>query len=297
MTAEAYRPEEVELRWQRRWQEASATQRSSDGPRFYLLEMFPYPSGRIHMGHVRNYTIGDVLARYLAAKGYEVLHPMGWDAFGLPAELAAIKHGTPPARWTKNNIDVMRAQLIRMGFSYDWRREIATCAPEYYRWEQLFFIQMLERNLAYRKSARVNWCDQCGTVLANEQVDGVECWRGHSPVRQRELDQWFLRITDYAEELLDGLSRLQHWPEKVLTMQRNWIGRSPGLEIDFRVLRGRIRCTARRSSAWRSSIRSCRGLPRDRTERVRSRPLSNESRRRSRTRDPRERKGYSPGIT
>jgi leucyl-tRNA synthetase len=236
MTAEAYKPEEIELRWQQRWQAASAEERSTKGSRFYLLEMFPYPSGRIHMGHVRNYTIGDVLARYLTAKGYQVLHPMGWDAFGLPAELAAIKHGTPPARWTKNNIDVMRAQLIRMGFSYDWRREIATCAPEYYRWEQLFFIQMLEHDLAYRKSARVNWCDQCGTVLANEQVDGVECWRGHSPVRQRELDQWFLRITRYAEELLQGLDRLQHWPEKVLTMQRNWIGRSPGLEIDFQVV-------------------------------------------------------------
>jgi leucyl-tRNA synthetase len=231
---EPYKPQEIELKWQARWDATGASRPRGDGPAFYLLEMFPYPSGRIHMGHVRNYTIGDVLARFLIARGHRVLHPMGWDAFGLPAEQAAIKHGVPPERWTKSNIETMRGQLRRMGFSYDWTREIATCDPSYYRWEQRFFVQMLERDLAYRKSAKVNWCDQCGTVLANEQVDGDECWRGHRPVRQRELEQWFFRITRYAEELLSGLDDLADgWPEKVLTMQRNWIGRSEGAEIQF----------------------------------------------------------------
>ncbi len=233
---EAYKPQEIELKWQARWDAAPHARPSGDGEPFYLLEMFPYPSGRIHMGHVRNYTIGDVLARFLVARGRRVLHPMGWDAFGLPAEQAAIKHGVPPERWTKSNIATMREQLRRMGFSYDWTREIATCDPTYYRWEQLFFIQMLERDLAYRKNAKVNWCDECGTVLANEQVDGDECWRGHRPVRQRELEQWFFRITRYADELLSGLDDLVGgWPERVLTMQRNWIGRSEGAEIDFEV--------------------------------------------------------------
>jgi len=232
---EAYDPSAIERRWQRRWQESNAGRARGDGEPYYLLEMFPYPSGRIHMGHVRNYTIGDVLARYHAARGRRVLHPMGWDAFGLPAEQAAIKHGVAPAKWTRENIETMREQLARMGFSYDWSLELATCDPEYYRWEQLFFVRMLERDLAYRKSARVNWCDECGTVLANEQVDGEQCWRGHSPVRQRELDQWFLRITRYADELLEGLSELEGWPEKVVTMQRNWIGRSTGVEIDFEI--------------------------------------------------------------
>lgn len=229
----SYDPTAIELRWQQRWHRSGAAKPRGDGPPFYLLEMFPYPSGRIHMGHVRNYTIGDVLARFHSARGLRVLHPMGWDAFGMPAEQAAIKHGVPPAQWTHENIEAMRKQLQRMGFSYDWERELATCDPEYYRWEQLFFIEMLERGLAYRKSAKVNWCDQCGTVLANEQVDGEECWRGHSPVRQKQLDQWFLRITAYADELLDGLDCLDGWPEKVVTMQRNWIGRSTGVEIEF----------------------------------------------------------------
>jgi len=236
MSIDTYDPRAVELRWQGRWEDAGAYKPSGGGEPFYLLEMFPYPSGRIHMGHVRNYTIGDVLARFHSSRGRSVLHPMGWDAFGLPAEQAAIKHGVPPARWTRENIETMRRQLKRMGFSYDWDREVATCEPEYYRWEQLFFIQMLERDLAYRKTARVNWCDQCGTVLANEQVDGDQCWRGHSPVRQKELEQWFLRITRYAEELLAGLDELGGWPEKVVTMQRNWIGRSTGAEIDFEVV-------------------------------------------------------------
>ncbi len=229
----AYDPKAIELAWQDRWARTGAARARGEGEPFYLLEMFPYPSGRIHMGHVRNYTIGDVLARFHAARGRKVLHPMGWDAFGLPAEQAAIKRGVPPAKWTRENIDTMREQLRRMGFSYDWDRELATCEPDYYRWEQLFFVRMLERDLAYRKSARVNWCDECGTVLANEQVDGDECWRGHSPVRQRELDQWFLRITRYADELLSGLDGLDGWPEKVVTMQRNWIGRSTGVEVDF----------------------------------------------------------------
>lgn len=236
--SEVYDPREIEERWQRIWDETGAMSTPEDGKPFYLLEMFPYPSGRIHMGHVRNYTIGDVLARYLTLRGYSVLHPMGWDAFGMPAEQAAIKNNTAPAIWTRANIETMRGQLRKMGFSYDWRREIATCDPSYYRWEQLFFIRMLEKGLAYRKIAKVNWCGECGTVLANEQVDGEECWRGHTPVRQRELDQWFLRITDYADELLEGLNELDGWPEKVVTMQRNWIGRSTGVEIDFQIENG-----------------------------------------------------------
>ncbi len=233
---DAYNPEEIEARWQRRWAEAPAMDEGNAGeeaPCFYLLEMFPYPSGRIHMGHVRNYTIGDVMARFLRARGYRVLHPMGWDAFGLPAETAAIQRGVAPAKWTYENIEAMRVQLRRMGFSYDWKRELATCHPGYYRWEQLFFLQMLEKGIAYRKKAVVNWCEQCGTVLANEQVEGEQCWRGHRPVTQKEIDGWFLRITAYADELLDGLDTLEGWPEKVRTMQRNWIGRSYGVQIAF----------------------------------------------------------------
>ena len=233
---ERYEAGDLETRWQKRWEAAAAApQAQGEGPHFYLLEMFPYPSGRIHMGHVRNYTIGDVLARFLRARGFQVMHPMGWDAFGLPAETAAIQRGVQPADWTYENIATMREQLRRMGFSYDWWREIATCHPGYYRWEQMFFLQMLERGLAYRKKAVVNWCEQCGTVLANEQVDDDQCWRGHRPVQQKELDGWFLRITAYADELLAGLDGLTGWPEKVRTMQRNWIGRSEGVEMNFRV--------------------------------------------------------------
>ena len=225
---------EIETRWQARWEAAANTPVApGDGPAFYLLEMFPYPSGRIHMGHVRNYTIGDVLARFMRARGFQVMHPMGWDAFGLPAETAAIQRGVQPADWTYENIATMRQQLRRMGFSYDWWRELATCHPGYYRWEQLFFLQMLEKGLAYRKKAVVNWCEQCGTVLANEQVEDDQCWRGHRPVTQKELDGWFLRITAYADELLAGLDGLTGWPEKVRTMQRNWIGRSEGVEMSF----------------------------------------------------------------
>jgi leucyl-tRNA synthetase len=253
---ERYAAGAIEARWQEKWEAASAVERQpvdlarvaqqsasagdpaarAEGKKpFYLLEMFPYPSGRIHMGHVRNYTIGDVLARFMRARGLDVMHPMGWDAFGLPAETAAIQRGVQPADWTYENIATMRQQLRRLGFSYDWWREIATCHPGYYRWEQLFFLQMLEKGLAYRKKAVVNWCEQCGTVLANEQVEDDQCWRGHRPVIQKELDGWFLRITAYADELLAGLDTLSGWPEKVRTMQRNWIGRSEGVEMSFRI--------------------------------------------------------------
>jgi leucyl-tRNA synthetase len=205
-------------------------------PKYYLLEMFPYPSGRIHMGHVRNYTIGDVVARYKTMQGFNVLHPMGWDAFGLPAENAAIASKIHPKKWTYENIDYMRAQLKRMGFSYDWDREIATCAPEYYKWEQLFFIQMYERGLVYQSRAFLNWCDTCKTVLANEQVENGQCWRCGSQVFLKEHDQWFFRITAYAQELLDKIEDLKEgWPERVLSMQRNWIGRSTGTLIRFRI--------------------------------------------------------------
>ena len=195
--------------------------------------MFPYPSGRIHMGHVRNYTIGDVVARYKRMRGFNVLHPMGWDAFGLPAENAAMARGLHPANWTYDNIAYMRRQLKDLGYSYDWRRELATCDPDYYRWEQLVFIEMFRRGLAYKKEAPVNWCPKCATVLANEQVEDGLCWRCDSPVHLKELDQWFFKITAYAEELLADLDQLTDWPERVLTMQRNWIGKSPGAEIYF----------------------------------------------------------------
>ena len=230
-----YDPAAVEAKWQARWEKARAfvARPQSGRERFYVLEMFPYPSGRIHMGHVRNYSIGDVIARQRRMAGYEVLHPMGWDAFGLPAENAAIQNRVHPARWTYDNIDHMRRQLKRLGFSYDWERELATCDPRYYRWEQLFFVRMLERGLAYKRRSLVNWCPQCETVLANEQVEDGRCWRCDSPVVERELEQWFLRITAYAEELLRDLDRLTGWPERVVTMQRNWIGRSTGAEIRF----------------------------------------------------------------
>jgi leucyl-tRNA synthetase len=218
---ERYDPDEVEARWRTRWEADGTFATRSDRPAYYVLEMFPYPSGRIHMGHVRNYSIGDVLARFKTMRGYDVLHPMGWDAFGLPAENAAIKRGIHPARWTHDNIAVMRQQLRRLGFSYDWHRELATCDPSYYRWEQLFFLRMLERGLAYRRESRVNWCATCQTVLANEQVVDGACWRCHQPVTDRSLEQWFLRITAYADELLDGTYRLPGWPERVLVMQRD----------------------------------------------------------------------------
>jgi leucyl-tRNA synthetase len=234
---ERYYPQKIEEKWQRIWEEKKSFRvtESPDLPKYYLLEMFPYPSGRIHMGHVRVYAIGDVLARYKRMKGYNVLHPMGWDAFGLPAENAAIERGIHPAKWTMENIDYMRDQLKKMGISYDWDREIATCDPEYYRWEQLIFIRMLERGLAYRKRSTVNWCPSCQTVLANEQVENGRCWRCESEVTKRDVDGWFFKITAYAEELLDWCDRLTGWPERVITMQKNWIGRSEGAEFDLAV--------------------------------------------------------------
>ena len=227
----------IEEKWQHFWQE-NATYRTTEDPgkeKYYVLEMFPYPSGRIHMGHVRNYSIGDVVARYKRMRGYNVLHPMGWDAFGLPAENAAQKNNSHPATWTYANIDYMRNQLRQLGLSYDWQREIATCNPEYFRWEQLIFLEMWEKGLIYQKVTTVNWCESCQTVLANEQVIEGCCWRCDEPVLPRKMNGWFFKITDYAEELLNDLDKLQGWPEKVVTMQRNWIGKSTGLTCDFQV--------------------------------------------------------------
>jgi len=234
---ERYDPQAIETKWQKRWAATDLFKVDNDATRkkYYLLEMFPYPSGNIHMGHVRNYTIGDVVARYKRMRGFNVLHPMGWDAFGMPAENAAIANNTHPAQWTYANIDAMREQLQRLGFSYDWSREIATCRPEYYRWEQWLFLKMLEKGMAYRKESYVNWCDPCQTVLANEQVEAGMCWRCGKPVRQKKLWQWFFRISDYAEDLLIHCDELPGWPDKVLTMQKNWIGKSLGAEIQFPV--------------------------------------------------------------
>jgi leucyl-tRNA synthetase len=236
-SSDRYPFREIEAKWQRTWEQRKQFGATEDPrrPKFYCLEMFPYPSGRIHMGHVRVYAIGDVLARYKWMRGYSVIHPMGWDAFGLPAENAAIEHGVHPAIWTRENIKYMRSQLKTMGISYDWDREIATCDPGYYRWEQLVFIRMLERGLAYRKRSTVNWCPSCQTVLANEQVEGGRCWRCDSEVTRRDIDGWFFRITAYADELLEWCDRLTGWPERVLVMQKNWIGRSEGAEFDLPV--------------------------------------------------------------
>ncbi len=225
----------IEKKWQGVWDRTRLFKAEMDEnkEKYYVLEMFPYPSGRIHMGHVRNYSIGDVVARFKMMKGLNVLHPMGWDAFGMPAENAAIKHGSHPAKWTMDNINEMRRQLQRLGYSYDWDREIATCHPEYYKWEQWLFLRMLEKGLVYRKRTIVNYCHQCLTVLANEQVEKGACWRCGEPVVQKEQFGWFFKITAYAQELLDWCDRLDGWPEKVLTMQRNWIGRSEGARILF----------------------------------------------------------------
>ena len=233
--ARGYDFKEIEEKWQRCWEEKKPFKVTEDSskPKYYLLEMYPYPSGKIHMGHVRNYSIGDVVARYKRMRGFNVLHPMGWDAFGLPAENAAIENNIHPAIWTQENISYMRKQLKRMGFSYDWDREIASFDPGYYKWNQWFFLKMYEQNLAYKKGSFVNWCDSCQTVLANEQVEGGLCWRCETPVRQKELEQWFLRITEYSEELLLGLDSLPGWPERVKVMQQNWIGKSEGVEIRF----------------------------------------------------------------
>ena len=233
-----YDPAAIEPKWLERWAADAALYAAdphdSGKPKYYVLEMLPYPSGQLHMGHVRNYSIGDALARHMWMRGYNVLHPMGWDAFGLPAENAAIKNNTPPREWTLGNIAAMKRQMQRIGFSYDWATEVTTCLPDYYRWNQWFFLRMYERGLVYRKKSKVNWCPECATVLANEQVIDGRCWRHEDTiVEQRDLEQWFFRITAYAQELLDGLDKLDGWPEKVRTMQRNWIGRSEGTEVDF----------------------------------------------------------------
>ncbi|MCF8023860.1 MAG: leucine--tRNA ligase [Desulfobacteraceae bacterium] len=232
-----YDPKSIEPGWQEIWEKTGAFEAEKDPLRekYYLLEMFPYPSGRIHIGHVRNYTIGDVVARYKRMCGYNVLHPMGWDAFGMPAENAAIDNNTHPAKWTYENIAAMRKQLKRLGFSYDWNRELATCDPQYYKWEQWLFIKMYEKGMVYRKESYVNWCETCRTVLANEQVESGNCWRCGMPVKQKKLWGWFFKITDYAEDLLKNCDRLSGWPEKVLTMQKNWIGKSTGAQIEFPV--------------------------------------------------------------
>ena len=235
-----YNPQEIEAKWQQRWAEACVFESEADPakPKYYTLEMLPYPSGTMHMGHMRNYAIGDVVARVKRMRGFNVIHPMGWDAFGLPAENAAIKNNTHPRVWTNNNIAEFQRTLRRFGFSYDWRREISTCEPEYYRWNQWFFLRMLERGLAYRKKSRVNWCPKCCTVLANEQViNAGYCWRHEDTlVESRELEQWFLKTTAYADQLVDDLKQLEGtWPERVITMQRNWIGRSRGARVKFAV--------------------------------------------------------------
>jgi leucyl-tRNA synthetase len=234
---EQYQPQDIEPKVQQQWEESGAfnVEEDSSKEKFYCLSMFPYPSGRLHMGHVRNYTIGDVVSRYQRMQGKNVLQPMGWDAFGLPAENAALKNNVPPANWTYSNIDYMRNQLKQMGFGYDWDRELATCHPEYYRWEQWFFTRLLEKGLVYKKEAEVNWDPVDQTVLANEQVIDGRGWRSGAIVERKKIPQWFLKITDYADQLLEDLEKLDHWPEQVRTMQRNWIGRSKGVELKFAV--------------------------------------------------------------
>ena len=233
-----YNPNEIEKKWQDKWAEKDVfkSENKADGKEnYYVLEMFAYPSGKLHVGHLRNYAIGDAIARYKKMKGFNVLHPFGWDSFGLPAENAAIDHGAHPGKWTKANIDNMRRQLKLMGLSYDWDRELSTYTPEYYKWNQKFFIEMYKKGLVYKKKSFVNWCPDCNTVLANEQVEDGKCWRhSKTDVIQKELSQWYFKITDYAEELLQGHEELRgHWPEQVLTMQKNWIGKSTGSEVDF----------------------------------------------------------------
>jgi leucyl-tRNA synthetase len=225
----------IEGRWQEEWEKTKAFKVTEDHqkPKYYMLEMFPYPSGKLHMGHVRNYSIGDVIARYKRMQGYNVLHPMGWDAFGLPAENAAIKNGVEPSKWTWDNINNMRRQLRQLGISYDWDREVASCHPAYYKWTQWLFLQLYKNGLAYKKKARVNWCPSCGTVLANEQVVAGCCERCGTPVGKKDLEQWFFKITDYAERLLQDIDKLDGWPDKVKSMQRNWIGKSYGAEVAF----------------------------------------------------------------
>ena len=237
MASKFYPFEEIEKKWQEKWEKSNLfkVSRSEGVSKFYCLEMFPYPSGNIHMGHVRNYSIGDVIARYKRMKGYNVLHPIGWDAFGLPAENAAIERNIHPAKWTRSNISNMKNQLKRLGFSYDWDREIATYKPEYYRWNQWIFLQMYKKGLVYKKEASVNFCPKCNTVLANEQVEDGKCWRCGTEVIEKKLSQWFIKITNYAEELLECLDNLPGWPERVKIMQKNWIGKSEGVLVNFKL--------------------------------------------------------------
>uniref|UniRef100_UPI0025E97634 leucine--tRNA ligase n=1 Tax=uncultured Microbulbifer sp. TaxID=348147 RepID=UPI0025E97634 len=232
---EQYNPSAVEAAAQEHWEAEKSFEVKEDPSKdkFYCLSMFPYPSGKLHMGHVRNYTITDVISRYQRMQGKNVLHPMGWDAFGLPAENAAIQNKTAPAKWTYSNIDYMKGQLKALGFGFDWSRELATCQPSYYRWEQWFFTRLYKKGLVYKKNSAVNWCPHDATVLANEQVEDGCCWRCGTTVERRELAQWFIKITDYAEELLKDLDQLPDWPEQVRTMQRNWIGKSKGVELAF----------------------------------------------------------------
>ena len=222
---------EIARKWQQKWEEKQAFKAKEDASKkkFYALEMFPYPSSRLHMGHLRNYSIGDALARYKRMQGFNVIYVMGYDSFGLPAENAAIQHGIAPDKWTLTNIDTIRSQQKDMGFSYDWEREVITCKEDYYKWNQWIFLKFYEKGLAYKKKAAVNWCSSCNTVLANEQVEDGKCWRCKSDVTEKFLEQWFFRITDYAEELLSDIEKLSHWPERVKTMQKNWIGKSYGL--------------------------------------------------------------------
>ena len=233
-----YIPHEVEEKAQKRWEEEQSFVAKNDGQgtKFFCLSMFPYPSGQLHMGHVRNYTLGDVINRYQRMKGFNVMQPMGWDAFGLPAENAAIKNDIPPADWTRGNISHMKSQMQRLGFGIDWSREFATCDPEYYRWEQWLFVRLYKKGLVYRKNSIVNWDPVDQTVLANEQVIDGRGWRSGELVERKEMAQWFLKITEYADELLDEIENLEGWPESVKSMQRNWIGRSQGVEIDFPVV-------------------------------------------------------------
>ncbi|MBQ6778900.1 MAG: leucine--tRNA ligase, partial [Acidaminococcaceae bacterium] len=237
MMEEKYAPHAIEKKWQQYWEEHDTFKREIDPakPKSYVLEMFPYPSGNLHMGHVRNYSIGDVVARFRTMRGFNVLHPMGFDSFGMPAENAAIEHGIPPKKWTLENIENMTRQLKQLGLSYDWNREAITCKPDYYKWTEWFFELFYKRGLAVKKNSSVNWCDHCNTVLANEQVEDGKCWRCKHEVHKKQLSQWFFKITDYADELLKDLEKIPGWPERVKVMQENWIGRSEGLEFSFDV--------------------------------------------------------------
>src|SRR3989338_7964449 len=240
-----YNFKDIEIKWQLFWDKYKIFRAKADASKekYYVLEMFPYPSGKIHMGHVRNYTIADVIARFKMSQGLNVLHPMGYDAFGQPAENAAIKHNVKPSKWTHDCIHQMRAELKRMGFSYDWDRELVTCDKKYYRWNQWIFLKMAERGLAYKKASPVNWCPSCETTLANEEVIQGQCWRCHAQVTQKDLEQWYLKITAYNEKLLEDLKTLAHWPERVIAMQENWIGKSYGVNIHFTVQGGKERMT------------------------------------------------------